>query len=279
MSSYWSGSITFGLVSIPVRLETSLRSKELSFHLLHKKCLQRINQHYYCPSCETHLQREDLARGYEYERDSFVVLQPEDFQKVAGADSRAIDVIGFVERGALAPVYLNRTYYLVPQKGAEKGYLLLLKGMQQTDKVAITRFVMRGKEYISAVASSEKGLLLHILFHRGEFKDIEDIVSLPTVEVTKKELAMARQIIENLSEEFSEKMLVNQHQERLLEVIRQKVDGKEVTVAEKRHPGKVVDLMEALKRSLQETAQKKPAARVAGARRAGSAGKEKRKRA
>ena len=279
MPSFWSGSITFGLVSIPVRLETSLRSKELSFHLLHKKCLQRIKQHYYCPSCETDLQREDLARGYEYEKDRFVVLQPEDFQKIAGDDSRAIDVIGFVQRAALAPVYLNKTYYLVPQEGAEKGYLLLLKGMQQEGKVAITRFVMRGKEYISAIASSEKGLLLHILFHRGEFKAIEDIVSLPTVEVTEKELALARQIIENMSEEFSEEMLVNQHQERLREVIRQKVDGKEVTVAEKRRPGKVVDLMEALKRSLQTTAQKKPAARVARARRTGSTGKEKRKRA
>ena len=279
MPTFWSGSITFGLVSIPVRLETSLRSKELSFHLLHKKCHQRINQHYYCPSCETHLPREELVRGYEYEKDRYVVLNPEDFQKVEGADSRSIDVIGFVEREALAPVYLNKTYYLAPEQGSEKGYRLLLKGMQQTGKAAITRFVMRGKEYISAVASSEKGLLLHILFHKGEFKDIEDIVSLPRVELKEKELVLARQIIENLSEEFSEEMLINQHQQRLLKVIRQKVEGKEVTVAEKRRSAKVVDLMEALKQSLQATARKKPAARVAGARRSGLAGKEKRKRA
>lgn len=279
MPSFWSGSITFGLVSIPVQLETSLRSKDLSFHLLHKDCLQRINQQYYCGSCEKQLHRDDLVRGYEYQKDRFVVVEREDFEKVEGAASRTIDVIGFVAHSALAPVYLNKTYYLVPAKGAEKGYLLLLKGMQETGQVAITRFVMRGKEYISAVASSEKGLLLHILFHKGEFKPIDEVFQLPSLEVKEKELKLARQIIENLSEEFSEEMLVNQRRERLLGVIRQKIEGKQVTVAEKKRPAKVVDLMQALKKSLEATAQKKPAARVSGRRRFGSAGKEKRKRA
>jgi DNA end-binding protein Ku len=206
-------------------------------------------------------------------------MEQEDFEKVENAASRTIDVIGFVDRSALAPVYLNKTYYLVPDKSAEKAYLLLLRGMQETGKAAITRFVMRGKEYISAVASSEKGLLLHILFHTGEFKHIEEIFQLPSVQLQEKELRLARQIIENLSEEFSEEMLVNQHRERLLGVIQQKIEGKQVSVVQKKHPAKVVDLMQALKRSLEVTSRKKPSTRVAGGRRAGAAGKEKRKRA
>lgn len=284
MPSLWSGSITFGLVSIPVRLESSLRSKDLAFNFLHQECLQRINQKFYCPSCEQYLERDELVRGYEYEKDRFVVMEAEDFEKAEGPASRTIDVIGFVDRSDLQPVYLNKTYYLVPEAGSEKGYLLLLQGMQETGKVAITRFVMRGKEYIGAVDFSDKGLFLHILFHQGEFKHFEEVFQLPEVSVKEKELSLARQIIENLSENFSEDMLQDQYRERVLNVIRQKIEGKQVAVAEKKHPAKVVDLMEALKKSLQATATKKPAARAgqrsfAGARSVASMGKAKRKRA
>ncbi|MDA2934967.1 Ku protein [Acidobacteria bacterium AH-259-D05] len=281
MSALWSGSITFGLVSIPVRLETSQRGKGLSFNFLHKKCQQRVSQKFYCPTCDQYVDRRDLLRGFEHQKDRYVVVPPEDFEKVEGGASRNIEVISFVDRSELQPAHLNRTYYLVPENGAEKGYLLLLKGMQKTNTVAMTRFVMRGKEYIGAVGSSSRGLMLQILFHKGEYRRMEEVVELPEVELSDKELDLATQIIENLREEFSEDMLVNLYQERLMEVIRQKVDGEQVVLAEKRKPAKVVDLMEALKRSLSETAQKKPAARVTvkAKSQAGKTSKQKRRRA
>lgn len=281
MPALWSGSITFGLVSIPVRLETSRRGKGISFNLLHKKCQQRVNQKFYCSTCEQYVDRKDLLRGFEHEKDRYVVLHPEDFENAEGEASRNIEVIAFVDHSEIQPVHLNTTYYLVPEDGAEKGYLLLLRGMQKTNTVAMTRFVMRGKEYIGAIGAASQGLMLHILFHKGEFKRMEEIAELPKVDLSNKELDLATQIIENLREKFSEDMLVDRYRERLMEVIRQKVQGEQVVLSQKRKPAKVIDLMEALKRSLSETAKKKPAARV-GAKAKGQEGKrrkQKRRRA
>jgi len=172
------------------------------------------------------------------------------------------DVIAFVEESQLKPVHLNRTYYLVPEAGSEKAYTLLLRGMKKTGKAAVTRFVMRGTEYIGAVASNSEGLMLHILHHKGEFRHMEEVVSLPEVELREKEMDLAVQIIDNLTEDFSEDMFTDEHRERLLEVIRQKIEGEQVVLAEPKRPAKVIDLMEALKKSLEMTTEKKPAARV-----------------
>ncbi len=262
MASLWSGSISFGLVSIPVRLEVSQTSQNVSFNLLHKTCLNRIKQKQYCPHCDEYLERDDLVKGYEYEKDRYVVMDPEDFEKAEGSASRNIEVLAFVEAAELKPVHLSKTYYLVPDEGAEKSYLLLLRGMQETGKIAITRFVMRGKEYIGAVNFGERGLMLHILFHKGEFKHMQDVFSLSDVELKDKELGLAVQIIENLTEEFTEEMLTDEHRERLMDVIRQKIEGETVVVAEAPKPAKVVDLMEALKKSLEMSEARKGASHV-----------------
>ena len=187
MPSLWSGTITFGLVSIPVKLETSQRGRSLSFNLLHEECQQRVNQKYYCSTCEEYVDRKDLVRGFQHKKDHYVVLHSEDFDQVEGEASRNIEVIAFVDRTEIKPAHLNRTYYLIPEKGAEKGYLLLLKGMQETNTAAMTRFIMRGKEYIGAVESSDRGLMLQILFHKGEFRRIEEVVELPEVDLKEKE--------------------------------------------------------------------------------------------
>ena len=257
MPSLWSGSLTFGLVSIPVRLEVSRRSQRLSFNLLCPDCLGRINQVPYCPACDQDRDRSELKKGYQYQKDEYVVMEPEDFAKAESNASRNIEVIAFVGAETLKPVFLARTYYLVPEPEAEKGYALLHRGMQETNKVAITRFVMRGKEYIGAVNCADGGLMMHILFHQGEFKHARDVVPQLDVEVSAKELDLAEQIIENMSEDFSEDMLNDEYRERLLDVIQQRIDGKSVVVAETKKPAKVVDLMEALKKSLDATSREK----------------------
>ena len=258
MPSLWSGSLTFGLVSIPVRLEVSRRSQRLSFNLLCPDCLGRINQLPYCPACDEYRERAELKKGYQYQKDEYVVMEPEDFTKAESHASRNIEVIAFVEAETLKPVFLDRTYYLVPEAGDEKGYALLHRGMQETNKVAITRFVMRGKEYIGAVNFADGGLMMHILFHQGEFKHASEIVPELDIEVSSKELDLAEQIIENMSEDFSEEMLNDEYRERLLDIIQQRIDGKSVVVTETKKPAKVVDLMEALKKSLEATSREKP---------------------
>ncbi len=262
MPSLWSGSISFGLVSIPVRLEVSQSSQTVSFNLLHKTCLGRIKLKHYCPQCDQYLERDDLVKGYEFEKDRYVVMEDGDFEQAEGSASRNIEVLAFVDSSQLKPVHLSKTYYLVPEEGAEKGYALLLKGMQETGKVAITRFVMRGKEYIGSVGFADKGLMLHVLFHKGEFKHLEDVFTLPEVDLKDKELNLAVQIIENLTEEFSEEMLADEYRERLMEIIRGKIEGEKVVLAEAPQPAKVIDLMDALKKSLAMSAAKRPAARV-----------------
>ena len=257
MPSLWSGSLTFGLVSIPVRLEVSRRSQRLSFNLLCPDCLGRINQVPYCPAYDQDRDRSELKKGYQYQKDEYVVMELEDFAKTESNASRNIEVIAFVGAETLKPVFLARTYYLVPEPEAEKGYALLHRGMQETNKVAITRFVMRGKEYIGAVNFADGGLMMHILFHQGEFKHARDVVPQLDVEVSAKELDLAEQIIENMSEDFSEDMLNDEYRERLLDVIQQRIDGKSVVVAETKKPAKVVDLMEALKKSLAATSREK----------------------
>lgn len=262
MPSLWSGSISFGLVSIPVRLEVSQRSHNISFNLLHKTCLNRIKQKQYCPHCDEYLERDDLVKGYEYEKDQYVVMTPDDLEQAEAGASRSIEVVAFVEANQIKPMHLNKTYYLIPEAGSEKGYLLLLEGMKETGRVGITRFVMRGKEYIGAVQGSDQGLMLHILFHTGEFVHLNEVLQLPDIELKDKERDLAVQIIDNLTEDFSEEMLEDEHRERLLDVIRQKIEGQKVVVTETRQPAKVVDLMEALKQSLELTTKKKPSAKA-----------------
>lgn len=253
MPSLWSGSISFGLVSIPVRLEVSRRSQNISFNLLHGNCKSRIKLKHYCPTCNEYLERGDLIRGYQYQKDTYVTLSEEDLEQADAGASRNIEVVSFVDRSALKPVHLNKTYYVVPEAGAEKSYLLLLKGMQETGKIAITRFVMRGKEYIGAVGFAEEGLLLHVLFHQGEFKQLPEVLQTPEIDFKEKELALAVQIIENLSDEFSEDMLADEYRQRLMTVIQQKIEGEQVFVSERKQPAEVIDLMEALKKSLDAT--------------------------
>ncbi len=253
MPSLWSGSLSFGLVSIPVRLEVSRRSQRLGFNLLCPECLGRINQVPYCPACDEYRERAELKKGYQYQPDEYVLIDPEDLSTAESNASRNIEVIAFVDAAELKPVYLNRTYYLVPEADAEKSYALLHRSMRETRKVAIARFVMRGKEYIGAVNFSERGLMMHILFHKGEFKDIEDVIPDLEIEVSSKELNLAEQIIEKYVQDFSEDMLNDEYRIRLLDVIRQKIEGRSIVVAETRKPAKVVDLMEALKKSLDAT--------------------------
>ena len=257
MPSLWSGSFTFGLVSIPVRLEVSRRSQRVSFNLLCPECLGRINQVPYCPACDQYRERVELKRGYQYQKDEYVVMEPEDFTKAESNASRNIEVIAFEEAETLKPVFLDRTYYLLPEPDAEQGYALLHRGMQETNKIAITRFVMRGKEYIGAVNFADGDLMMHILFHQGEFKHASQVVPELNVEVSSKELDLAEQIIENMSEDFSEEMLTDEYRARLLDIIQQRIDGKSVVVAETKKPAKVVDLMEALKKSLDATSREK----------------------
>ncbi|MBI2820746.1 MAG: Ku protein [Acidobacteria bacterium] len=267
MRPIWSGSITFGLVSVPVELHSALNSNDVSFNLLHKECNSRIKQQTYCPVHDRTVERSELVKGYEYAKDRYVIMEESDFEKLEVAASRNIEVLAFVALDEVDPIYFNRPYFLMPEGDSQKTFALLFQGMKKAGKAALVRFVMRGKEYAGCIAPREKSMLLYILYHRDEVKDRKEFAFDYKGSVREKEVTLAQQIIDNLSEPFHPEMLKDNYREKLLDILQQKAQGQAVTPAPaKRPPAKVINLMDALKKSVLETSKirKKPAARAVG---------------
>jgi len=270
MASMWSGSITFGLVSVPVQLHSALNSKDdISFNLLHKECKSRIKQQTYCPTCDRTVDRNDLVKGYEYAKGQYVVMEDADFDKLEVIATRNIDVMAFVDLKEVDPVYFNRPYFLTPEPGSEKTFTLLVRAMEKSQKVALVRFVMRGKEYVGCISPRDKGLVLFVMYHQEEVRDFQQFSTEYKVELRDKEISLAEHLIENLTEHFDGELLKDKYREKLVEIINQKVQGYSIAaVPAKRPPAKVVNLMDALKKSVMETskAKHKPAAKVQAVR-------------
>ena len=150
-TAVWTGTITFGLVSIPVKLFTATTSHDISFNLLHGECKHRINLQNYCPHCERVVERSELVKGYQYEKDKYVVIDEEDLKSVKPESSSALDIVQFIDAKEVDPIYFDKTYYLGPDKGSEKAFALLAKGMEETKKAAIGKFVMRNHEYLTLI--------------------------------------------------------------------------------------------------------------------------------
>jgi DNA end-binding protein Ku len=274
-----SGTISFGLVSIPVRLYTATSSAAVSFNLLHARCGSRIRQQMFCPTCHTVVERGELVRGYEFARDQYVQVTDQELKALEGEASRVIDITEFVPLSRVDPIYYERTYYLGPDKGGEKAYRLLAEAMAQADRAGLARFVMRGKESLVLIRAAQGGLLLHTMYFADEVRDFGEIDKGAGVKVREGELELARQLIDGLShDEFRPERYQDEYRQRVLAFIQQKVEGREVTVAAPAPPrAQVIDLMEALKESLARRAPepipagkvRKPPARVT--RRAGEA--------
>jgi DNA end-binding protein Ku len=279
--SLGSGTISFGLVSIPVKLYPAAVSGNVSFHLLHAKCGSRIKQQQICPVCNQVVERAELVRGYEFAKDQYVRLTDEEIKSMEGEASKVIDIAEFVPLEKVDPIYFEKTYYLGPDKGGEKAYRLLADAMENTDRVALATFVMRGKESLVLVRAAQGGLMLHTMYFADEVRDFGEIEKGGSAKIQEREVELARRLIDELSaEEFKPEQYEDEYRQRVLDLVNQKVEGKEVTavgpVAER---AKVIDLMDALKASLDKRvpASKPPAkapgktARAAGARAAEAA--------
>lgn len=259
-----SGTISFGLVSIPVRLYTATASAGVSFNLLHARCGSRIRQQTFCPTCNTVVERGDLVKGYEFARDQYVRVTDQELKALEGEASRVIDITEFVPLPRVDPIYYERTYYLGPDKGGEKAYRLLAEAMAQAERAALARFVMRGKESLVLIRAARQGLLLHTMYFADEVRDFGEIDKGAGVKVREGELDLARQLIDGLShDEFRPERYQDEYRQRVLALINQKVEGREVTVAAPAPPrAQVIDLMEALKESLARRAPEPAAGKV-----------------
>ena len=246
-----SGIISFGLVNIPIKLYTAASSQNVSFHLIHAKCGNRIRQQQICPVCNLVLSREDLVRGYELAKNQYVQFTEAELEGLEQAASRNIDIVEFVPLPKVDPIYFEKTYYLGPDKGGEKPYRLLTEAMAKANRVAIAKLVMRGKENLVLIRPAQEGLMLHLMYFADEIRNFGDIDKGAAM-IKESELGLATRLIDELSvEEFHPDQYQDEYRQRVLEVVNQKAAGQEITVLEAgREPAEVVDLMEALKASL-----------------------------
>jgi DNA end-binding protein Ku len=272
--SLGSGTISFGLVSIPVRLYTAASSGNVAFNQLHAVCGSRIKQQTFCPKCNKTSERAELTRGYEFAKEQYVRVSDEELKSLEGESSKIIDIAEFVPLEQVDPIYFEKTYYLGPDKGGEKPYRLLADAMDKAGQVALAKFVMRGKESLVLIRAAQSGLMLHTMYFADEVRDFGEIDKGDSAKIREGELDLALQLINGLAgETFSPARYTDEYRHRVLEMINKKVEGQEITVAEPAAPrAQVIDLMDALKESLakrglspEDAAAKKPPAKTGAA--------------
>ena len=264
--SIGSGAISFGLVSIPVKLYLAASSEAPSFNLLHVRCGNRIRQQRFCPACNTVVEREDLIRGYEVSKDQYIQVTDEELKALEGEASEEIEIAEFVPLAKVDPIYFERSYYLGPDRGGEKAYRLLADTMAQVGKVALAKFVLRGKENLVIVRSARNGLVLHTMYFADEVRSFDEIAKGESAKISEAESQLAVRLIEELSTDaFEPDKYEDEYSQRVLDLVDKKAEGQKITLAKPQaRRGQVIDLMAALKERLGKKApkQKKPAVRA-----------------
>lgn len=250
--SIGSATVSFGLVSIPIRLFVATHSEQPSFNLLHGECGSRIKQQTWCPVCERTVERRELVRGREVTKGEYVTFTDDELKAIEAAASVAIDIQEFVPLDQVDPVYFENTHYLGPDKGGEKAYQLLADAMIETKMVALAQHVSRGKEHLVLVRPHQDGLAMHVLYYADEVRPFSEIEKGPKVDVKPGEVELARMLIDQLAaKKFEPEKYRDHYRDRFEEVVEQKVAGQEVTVPDVVEPrAQVIDLMDALKQSL-----------------------------
>ena len=257
--SLWSGAISFGLVNVPVKMMTAVSPKDVRFNQLHVKDGSRIQQKRFCAEEGIEIPFDEIVKGYEVRSGQYVVIEPEELDGLDPVATHTIDILEFVDLVQIDPVYFDKPYYLVPDNRAEKPYKLLAEALENTGKVAIAKFVMRTKEYLAAIRSTNGALVISTLLYGDEVVPIEslDVPGLE-VELSERELKMAEALIESLTEKFDPERHEDTYREKVMELIRQKDEGEEiVTQPDVEPPTKVEDLMAALEASVQAARDKR----------------------
>jgi len=251
-----SGTISFGLVAIPVKLfSTNESSAKIQLNSIHEKCGTRVRQQFWCPTDEEVVTRDELVRGYEFAKNQYVLFSPEELKSMEVAPTQSIDIKEFVPLAQVDPLYFEKAYYLGPDKGGDKPYGLLAEAMKQTERAAIAKYAARGKDYLVLLRPFEGGLLMQQLKYNDEIRDFAD-VPLGESAVEKAELALATQIVDQISsDEFKPGIYADGVRTEMLAAIETKVEGQELTIsAPAETKAEVIDLMDALKASLAASA-------------------------
>jgi DNA end-binding protein Ku len=265
MAAIWKGSLTFGLVNIPVELKTAVRADHISFRLLHKEDLSPVKYERVCQADGETVPWNEIVKGYEYDKGKFVVLTDEDFKAAALESSRTIDILDFVKEDEIDPRYFETPYYLVPQKGGEKPYALLREAIRQTGSVGVGKIIIRQSQHLAGVKVVGDALVLEIMRFANELVDEKEFDFPARDAIRPQELQMAEQLVANLAEPFDPTRYTDDYRANLMRVIKAKMKGKKPKLEEQQHEVEdsgVLDLMSRLRASLEEGGGKKGAVRA-----------------
>lgn len=260
MHTMWKGAISFGLVNIPIKLFAATENKDIKMRYLHEKCHSPVQYEKICPVCEETVDTKEIVKGYEYEPGKFVVVEKEELDELAGISDKSIEIIDFIKLEEIDPIFYNRSYFIGPGENGTKSFALLKKAMEDTGKIGLAKFTLRSKEHLAAVRVYKNGLVLETIFYPDEVRNVDHVPGLTDeVSLNDKELEMAKQLIEQLTAPFEPEKYEDEYREAVLELINSKISGDEVKVAKEKPKTNVVDLMEALQASINESKGKETA--------------------
>jgi DNA end-binding protein Ku len=253
-STVWKGHLSFGLVSIPISLTPAARTERVSFNQLHSVCHTRLKQPLFCPHCDRNVERSEVEKGYEYEKDQFVLFTPEELKAVEPESARAMDILEFVKEEEVDPLYFDASYYIAPEEGGAHAYHLLLDAMKKSGYVGIAKVTMHNREYIVVLRARDNGLVLHTIYYASEVRSAASLGNTDKAEVKEAEERLAMQLIKNLAAPFKPEKYHDTYQTALQELVEAKMQGRTVKAAPRVAMAPVIDLMTALKKSLGDRA-------------------------
>ncbi|MDS1030808.1 Ku protein [Bacillota bacterium LX-D] len=264
MRAMWKGSISFGLVSIPIKMYAATEKKNISFRQLHKECGTPIHYEKVCPVCNRKIEEDEIVKGYEYEKGKFVVINEKDLESIPDETTRTIDIIDFVDLPEIDPIYYDRSYLLGPEDISQKAYILLRMAMQQAGKIAIAKVAIRSKQSLACLRPyANDYIMMETMFFPNEIREAKEIPLNVDIKIHDNEIKMAVQLIQSLAASFEPEKYTDEYREALLNIIKAKITGQEITIPQA-NKEKVVDLMEALKASLalQEQNKEQPKKKI-----------------
>ncbi len=266
-TAVWKGFLTFGLISIPIRLYSAARTNRVYLHQLHKDCHTRIRQPLFRPTCNRIVERSEVVKAYEYEKGQYVLVEDDEIKKIMPPSSKNMEILAFVKQSEIDPLYYDSSYFSVPEDAGRKAYQLLYQSLQDTDRVGIAKVTMHQREYTVFIRPRGHGLTLHTMYFANEIRAVPEYGKSEDVKLKPQEVKLAEQLVESLSEDFRPQKYHDEFQDRMKALIDAKLKGREVSAAPEPKLAPVIDMMDALKKSLARTSTvpKKPPARAIAA--------------